>query len=86
MGRLSMYIHSSTSTKPKVAEYITNGNPGQCGGGGIIRNDSGDLRVAYARRLGIETSNFAEAMALKTGVECCMTNREIEVIQLACAN
>ncbi|KAH0650859.1 hypothetical protein KY289_031098 [Solanum tuberosum] len=55
------------------------GNPGECCGWHYQRRLR--LRIAYAMPLGIETNNYAETMAMKTGVEWCMTNgvRNIEI-------
>ncbi|OIT30842.1 hypothetical protein A4A49_27518 [Nicotiana attenuata] len=44
---------------------------GQCGGGGIIRNQEGKFIMAYSIPLGEGTSNYAEAEALLFGLKWC---------------
>ncbi|XP_075107070.1 uncharacterized protein LOC142180050 [Nicotiana tabacum] len=48
------------------------GNPGPSGGGGIVRNEKGEMIIAYAMPLGIVTKNTAETLALKAVIEWCI--------------
>jgi len=44
---------------------------GQCGGGGIIRDQEGNFIFAYTISLGARTSNIAEAEAMIFGLKWC---------------
>jgi ribonuclease HI len=44
------------------------GNPGEAGGGGVIRDHTGNLIARYAWGLGTESNNKAEALALWQGL------------------
>ncbi|XP_060195288.1 uncharacterized protein LOC132624540 [Lycium barbarum] len=50
------------------------GNPGNNGGGGVIRNNRGFLIAAYGINFGITTNNVAEALAMKIGIDWCTQN------------
>lgn len=58
------------------------GNPGPSGAGGIIRNEQGQMIIAFAMPLGNMSNNLAEAPALKNGIELCISkgikNLEVE--------
>ncbi|XP_059277807.1 uncharacterized protein LOC132031987 [Lycium ferocissimum] len=47
---------------------------GQCGGGGLIRDNQGNFIFAYSFNLGQGTSNMAEASALLYGLKWCANN------------
>ncbi|KAH9302027.1 hypothetical protein KI387_013610, partial [Taxus chinensis] len=44
------------------------GNPGTAAGGGAIRDHKGNLIVAYAGKMGIQTNHFAEALSVLWGL------------------
>ncbi|KAG2666238.1 hypothetical protein I3760_15G047900 [Carya illinoinensis] len=47
------------------------GNPGQSGAGGVIRDTSGHLCIAYSMDLGQGSNNYAELKGLLEGVRRC---------------
>ncbi|CAI9763285.1 unnamed protein product [Fraxinus pennsylvanica] len=55
------------------------GNPGQAGGGGMIRNEKCELVSAFCTYFGEATNNEAELRAIIEGLRIC---RELEVYQL----
>ncbi|WMV20142.1 hypothetical protein MTR67_013527, partial [Solanum verrucosum] len=46
---------------------------GSCGGGGLIRDNQGNMMFAYSLGLGQGTSNMAEARALLYGLKWCVS-------------
>ncbi|KAF3636195.1 hypothetical protein FXO37_25555 [Capsicum annuum] len=52
----------------------TKGNPGLSGGGGILRDENGHMKVAYGEAYGISSKNMAEARSLETGLRWCINN------------
>ncbi|MQM00011.1 hypothetical protein Taro_032743 [Colocasia esculenta] len=44
------------------------GNPGDCGGGGCIRDSQGNVHLAFAHFYGVGTSMLAETRALSDGL------------------
>ncbi|CAI9763284.1 unnamed protein product [Fraxinus pennsylvanica] len=55
------------------------GNPGQVGGGGVIRNEKDELVSAFCTYFGEATNNEAELRAIIEGLRIC---RELEVYHL----
>ncbi|XP_059284799.1 uncharacterized protein LOC132038092 [Lycium ferocissimum] len=51
------------------SDGCSKGNPGLSGGGGVIRDHLGNLVMAYAMNLNIQTNNYAEAIAMKSGID-----------------
>lgn len=47
------------------------GNPGSCGGGGVIRDDKGRFLAAFSTKFGFGTNNEAELRALNCGLVLC---------------
>lgn len=47
------------------------GNPGVCGGGGVLRDSSGHPLLAFSAFLGVFSSLQAEALALLVGFRLC---------------
>ncbi|MCD7469089.1 hypothetical protein HAX54_007878 [Datura stramonium] len=52
-------------------------NPSPCGGGGVIRGNSGNLLAVFRGYLGLNTNNMEATLALKIGVKW-YTNNEIK--------
>ncbi|KAF5452033.1 hypothetical protein F2P56_027073, partial [Juglans regia] len=44
------------------------GNPGSCGGGGVIKDHLGNVKVAFSEHLGMGTNNAEELKALLRGI------------------
>ncbi|KAF5465389.1 hypothetical protein F2P56_015402 [Juglans regia] len=63
--------------KPRVGWVKLNtdgcslGNPGRSGIGGVIRDDQGNLRLAYAQQIPEGTNNNAELISLLHGLRNC---------------
>ena len=49
------------------------GNPGQAGGGGLIRDEDGNWIVGIARKIGSTTSFLVELWALRDGLNLCLS-------------
>nr|POF01551.1 putative ribonuclease h protein [Quercus suber] len=49
------------------------GNPGMDGGGGLIRNESGEWVKGYARAIDYATSVVVELWVLKDGIQLCIS-------------
>lgn len=71
-------VHLVTWKKPMAGRVKINvdgsslGNPGQVGGGGVIRNDKGMVLAAFATNFGIAASNNeAELRAIIEGLKLC---------------
>ncbi|WMV55209.1 hypothetical protein MTR67_048594, partial [Solanum verrucosum] len=47
-------------------------NPSKIGGGGILRDDKGEMIYAFTISLGIDTNNQAEAQAASHGIQWCI--------------
>ncbi|KAF5459760.1 hypothetical protein F2P56_019680, partial [Juglans regia] len=47
------------------------GNPGNCGGGGVLRDHRGRMKVGFSAHYGFGTNNEAELGALLQGVQLC---------------
>ncbi|CAI9777979.1 unnamed protein product [Fraxinus pennsylvanica] len=66
------------------------GNPGICGAGGIIRNENGDIVIAFAEKLDEGTNNGAELQALLYGLRHAkrmgITRLEVELDSLIIIN
>ncbi|XP_060203027.1 uncharacterized protein LOC132631469 [Lycium barbarum] len=62
------------------SDGCSKGNPGLSGSGGVIRNHLGNLVMAYAMNLNIQTNNYAEAIALKSGIDWCINNGKRKVM------
>ncbi|GLJ49051.1 hypothetical protein SUGI_1034820 [Cryptomeria japonica] len=45
------------------------GNPGRAGGGGVFRDDKGNIMAVYAEAYGWESAYYAEARALFRGIQ-----------------
>ena len=57
------------------------GNPGLAGGGGVIREESGNWVVGFSRKIGV-TSNFdAELWALRDGLTICV-NKNFQSVEV----
>ncbi|XP_042939510.1 uncharacterized protein LOC122274547 [Carya illinoinensis] len=73
-------------TKPPLGWHKLNmdgssfGNPGSCGIGGVIRNESGRHVQAYASYIGFGSNNKAELMALLQGLRICKALNITKVI------
>lgn len=63
------------------SDECTKGNPGQSGGGGVIRDENGFTKMAYGKSFGIQTNNIVEALSLEIGLKWCVTKgfRQLEV-------
>ncbi|XP_042952180.1 uncharacterized protein LOC122289263 [Carya illinoinensis] len=63
--------------KPKLGWVKLNvdgscrGNPGTCGGGGVIRDHQGIVKAAFSEFFGFGTNNAAEMRALSRGLRMC---------------
>ncbi|OIT35832.1 hypothetical protein A4A49_63976, partial [Nicotiana attenuata] len=57
------------------------GNPGLAGGGGCLRNEYGDLIMAYSTFFGSCTNNMAKARAILVCLIWCIDNgyKEVEI-------
>uniref|UniRef100_M1DEJ8 RNase H family protein n=2 Tax=Solanum tuberosum TaxID=4113 RepID=M1DEJ8_SOLTU len=72
--------------KPTVGVYKLNtdsstlNNPGKIGGGGILRDDQGNMVYAYAIPVGFGTNNKAEIQAAIHGVTWCMQHGYRKII------
>ncbi|XP_059309685.1 uncharacterized protein LOC132060772 [Lycium ferocissimum] len=53
---------------------VPKGIQDKSGGGGIIRDENGLMKVAYGKSFGINTNSLAEYLALELGLEWCVTN------------
>lgn len=59
------------------------GNLGTAGGGGLVRDDSGQWLAGFSQRIGITSSFMAELWALRDGLKCCIDqNFEVVVVEL----
>lgn len=47
------------------------GNPGRIGVGGLIRDDLGQLKLAFVESLDHKTNNMVECLALYHGLKHC---------------
>ena len=47
------------------------GNPGNCGGGGVLRDHRGRMNAGFSAHYGFGTNNEAELRALLQGVRLC---------------
>ncbi|XP_071940464.1 uncharacterized protein [Coffea arabica] len=63
-------LHSPARYEYKIVRW--EGNPGASGGGGILRDSSGRLLLAFSAFLGGMSSLRAEALAILTGVQLCL--------------
>lgn len=59
------------------------GNPGNCGGGGVIRDNRGFFKAAFSSLLGYGTNNMAELKAIILGIKLCKDLRFFQV-EIAC--
>jgi ribonuclease HI len=59
---------SSLNTSILSFDGASKDNPGKAGGGGVIRDPTGNIVIRYAWGLGIEPNNKAEALALWQGL------------------
>ncbi|KAK4717973.1 hypothetical protein R3W88_016311 [Solanum pinnatisectum] len=69
---------------PKKYKLNTDGsalhNPGKIGGGGILRDDQGDIIYAFAIPLGEGTNNQAEVQAASYGLNWCIQHGYTNII------
>lgn len=63
------WLYPNTGFIKLNTDGCSKGNPGLCGGGGIIRNAKDLMIAAFGSPLGINTSNMAEAGALNIGID-----------------
>ncbi|KAH0748058.1 hypothetical protein KY290_027290 [Solanum tuberosum] len=50
------------------------GNPGEAGGGGILRDHQGNINMAFQTYFGNCSNNMAEGLAILRGLQWCATN------------
>ncbi|KAH9301662.1 hypothetical protein KI387_013245, partial [Taxus chinensis] len=67
-GKVVNWIRPLGNTIKINFDGASKGNPGQAGGGGILRNSEGDWLFVYAGPLGKQTNNMAKARDLLWGV------------------
>lgn len=73
-------IKTVTWIRPEHSIYKLNtdgcckGNPGNGGGGGILRNSQGNMIMACTDFYGMCTNNLAESKAILTGLQWCASN------------
>ncbi|XP_015170859.1 uncharacterized protein [Solanum tuberosum] len=56
------------------------GNPGEAGGGGILRDHQGNINMAFQTYFGNCSNNMAEGLAILKGLQWCVTNHLHNVI------
>lgn len=57
------------------------GNSGLAGGGGVIRDESGNWVVRFSRRIGLTSSFEGEIWALRDGLTTCV-NRNFQAVEV----
>lgn len=57
-----------------ITDGCSKGNLGSSGGGGNLRDDNGQLVLAYAEYYGECSNNVAESKAILYGIQWCITN------------
>ncbi|KAK4711125.1 hypothetical protein R3W88_005638 [Solanum pinnatisectum] len=74
----AMMVHFFENYKSGVykcnSDGASNGNPGPSSGGFCIRNWEGEFIYAATQELGVKTSLEAEVIALKRGLQFCVSN------------